>query len=280
LLHYRPAMALPYPEGEVFFKRSVLKDNDNGLDPDNLASFNSHALVEWCWNESYRSSYSRSHALYQPGKHDEKKKYYYNNAMVISFGTKEGFETNVGSGDGDSRHDSRHSGIEREVKTLLPASEEYERRQRGGPLMTALTPIKLEPSQPYMYIDLTFPIRAVYFPLAQKPSKVFPDLCSYLMVDFRLRQGVRMWDKPKIEGKTEQMFREQMEREGIDAREKERLQQLLNSYLKSKRNVPPPYVPMNFDLHAGLGVRPNCESRSTFPSIRVSQTEFRVTYIL
>lgn len=90
-------------------------------------------------------------------------------------------------------HYSRHSGIKRMVKTMLPDdSDEYEKRAKGGPVLTTVTPIKLNPSQPYMYIDLNVPIRAVYFPLAQKPSTVFPDLCSYLMVDFRMRQGVRM----------------------------------------------------------------------------------------
>ena len=73
-------------------------------------------------------------------------------------------------------------------------TDEYEKRAKGGPLMTAITPVKLHPDQPYMYIDLNVPIRAVYFPLAQKASSVFPDLCSYLMVDFRMRQGVRMYD--------------------------------------------------------------------------------------
>jgi hypothetical protein len=49
-----------------------------------------------------------------------------------------------------------------------------------------------------MWIDLMFPVRAVYFPLQQKPSKDYPDLCTYLMVDFRLRKGVKIMDQPQF----------------------------------------------------------------------------------
>lgn len=273
-------MALPYPEGEVFFKRSVLKDNGNGLDPDNLTSFNGHALIEWCWNQSSGSSYSRSHSLYQPGVFEKDKRYYYNDALVVQFGTEEGFENKVGSGDGDTRHDSRHSGIKRLVKTSLPASGEYERRQRGGTLMTALTPIKLEPDEPYMYIDLTFPIRAIYFPLAQKPSKVFPDLCSYLMVDFRLRQGVEMWDTPVLLPPREERVLLPNEQKMKSAME-EKIQEALRAGKKSEAasirkkldrildyNT---WVPMEFDSQAGLGIKSNREPNPSyfeFPSTR------------
>lgn len=117
--------------------------------------------------------------------------------MIVSFGTREGFENPVWR-ETDGLHYSRHSDIKRVVKTMLPdETDAYETRANNGPVMTAVTPIKLELSQPYMYIDLNVPIRAVYFPLAQKPSTVFPDLCSYLMVDFRMRQSVYMYDVVK-----------------------------------------------------------------------------------
>jgi hypothetical protein len=191
-------MALPYPEGEVFFKRSVLKNSGYDLDPDNLTSFNSHALIEWCWNaEAEGKGFARNRICHISGKHNDKDQYAYWHAMVVSFGTQTGFEKRVSMGS-DRRHDSRHSDIKRTVKTTLPDdTDEYEKRARGGPLKTAVTPIKLKPGEPYMYIDLNVPIRAVYFPLAQKPSTIFPDLCSYLMVDFKMRQGVKMFDNVK-----------------------------------------------------------------------------------
>lgn len=105
-------------------------------------------------------------------------------SMNALFSAEDGVEQPVFR-ESDGMHYNRHSGIKRIVKTKLPDdSEEYEKRAKGGPLMTAVTPIKLKPGQPYMFVDLNVPIRAIYFPLAQKPSTVFPDLCSYLMVDF------------------------------------------------------------------------------------------------
>jgi hypothetical protein len=44
-------MALPYPEGEVFFMRSVLRNKDPAhYQADNPAHFYSHFMVEYIWN--------------------------------------------------------------------------------------------------------------------------------------------------------------------------------------------------------------------------------------
>jgi hypothetical protein len=274
-------MALPYPEGEVFFKRSVLKNNGHNLDPDNLTSFNSHALIEWCWNEQgFGTGFTRNYIHHISGKYSKEEEYTYWDAMVVSFGTKDGFEKPVSAGS-DHRHDSRHSGIERVVSTTLPRNtDEYEKRAKGGPLKTAVTPIKLDPSQPYMYIDLNVPIRAVYFPLAQKPSTVFPDLCSYLMVDFRMRQGVYMYNTLWFEEEEEVRLtlddiEEQGEDEAVANYEKrkkeqeegpERRTRELEEALKGSKNSKEWYPDaqgrqvriMNFDLYSGLGSLPDC----------------------
>ncbi|KAM0723079.1 hypothetical protein Q7P37_001279 [Cladosporium fusiforme] len=275
-------MALPYPEGEVFFKRSVLKNNGNGLNPDNLTSFNSHALIEWCWNETPGGGgYSRNRVKHRIGKHNKNEEFGFYDSMIVMFGTKEGFEKKVGRADSDTRHDSRHSGIERMVKTQLPEdTDEYEKRKKGGPLMTAVTPIKLDNDLPYMYIDLIFPIRAIYFPLAQKPSSVFPDLCSYLMVDFRLRQGVKMFDVPRsadtpsIEETLEFwkfLFdcnsKDELHDMRLNSRQKTMLMAFNIPYemltmdqvkefvrFKVKEHYHRSEIPMDFDLYAGLGV--------------------------
>ena len=42
-------MAIPYPEGEVLFKRNVL-NHSSGFDADNEDSFYKHALIESAWN--------------------------------------------------------------------------------------------------------------------------------------------------------------------------------------------------------------------------------------
>jgi hypothetical protein len=285
-------MALPYPEGEVFFKRSVLKNNGHNLDPDNLTSFNSHALIEWCWNEqAIGSGFARNRICHVSGKYSSKEQYAHWNAMIVSFGTKEGFEKLVSAGS-DGRHDSRHSGIKREVSTVLPSdTDEYEKRAKGGPLMTAITPVKLHPDQPYMYIDLNVPIRAVYFPLAQKPSTVFPDLCSYLMVDFRMRQSVFMYDRVDFEAR-EEVDADELQDESQDeylkaiyqAQKQEReaqareLEEALKGCKDPKRKYeqkPEWYYDahglavkvMEFDLYSGLGSLPDCEFTITITSL-------------
>ena len=62
---------------------------------------------------------------------------------------------------------------------------------RGGPAKTILRPVPLIDAR-YMLIDWLNPFRAIYFPLAHQAGPGFEDLCVYLMIDFRLRQGVQI----------------------------------------------------------------------------------------
>ncbi|KAL8691175.1 MAG: hypothetical protein Q9224_004235 [Gallowayella concinna] len=64
-------------------------------------------------------------------------------------------------------------------------------KDQGGPEKVHLQPVTLGLER-YMYLDLTVPVRAVYFPIAAKSSEFNEGLCTYLMVDFRLRKGVKM----------------------------------------------------------------------------------------
>jgi hypothetical protein len=114
-----------------------------------------------------------------------------------------------------------------------------------------------------MYIDLTFPIRAIYFPLAQKPSKVFPDLCSYLMVDFRLRQGVQMWNQP-----TAGLDNKDTVEEDPDIDPEDIVFPGGDPFRDHPSHVK--RIPMEFDLYAGLGLRPDCKSTS-FPGLILSE---------
>ena len=62
---------------------------------------------------------------------------------------------------------------------------------KGGPLKTVLNPFPLTNAN-YMLIDWLTPVRAIYLPLAHQAGPGYEDLCVYLMIDFRLRQGVQM----------------------------------------------------------------------------------------
>ena len=61
----------------------------------------------------------------------------------------------------------------------------------SGPLKTILRPVPMVRAK-YMLIDWVNPIRAIYFPLAHQAGPGYEDLCVYLMIDFRLRQGVEV----------------------------------------------------------------------------------------
>ena len=73
-------------------------------------------------------------------------------------------------------------------------------RDKGGPEKVILCPVATGPEK-YHFLDVSVPIRAIYFPLASRVSAVNEDLCSYLMIDFRLRKWVQVRDF--LSGKTE-----------------------------------------------------------------------------
>lgn len=93
----------------------------------------------------------------------------------------------------------RHSSSVPSVDAMLMIACRYKKRGAGGPAKIVLSPVELlndkDGPLPFMWIDLNFPVRAIYLPLQYQPSKDYPDLCSYLMLDFRLRKGVKMFDQ-------------------------------------------------------------------------------------
>ncbi|KAI4247765.1 MAG: hypothetical protein L6R40_001351 [Gallowayella cf. fulva] len=62
----------------------------------------------------------------------------------------------------------------------------------GGPHKVCIMPVQLG-NEPFMFLDCTAPIRAVYFPLAHVCSEAIPNICSYMMVDFRLRDAINFY---------------------------------------------------------------------------------------
>jgi hypothetical protein len=65
-----------------------------------------------------------------------------------------------------------------------------------------LGPIKLvnteELSLRWMWIDLNFPIRAIYLPLQYIASIDYPEMRTYLMNDFRFRRETIIFDQPQF----------------------------------------------------------------------------------
>ncbi|KAL8880738.1 MAG: hypothetical protein Q9198_001917 [Flavoplaca austrocitrina] len=65
-----------------------------------------------------------------------------------------------------------------------------------------------------MYLDLTFPIRGIFFPLAQKAAAKFPTMCKYVRLDFK-RLPVKIPYEMNEEQKRVAQIARSMEREGI-----------------------------------------------------------------
>lgn len=62
-----------------------------------------------------------------------------------------------------------------------------------GPKKVAIRSIRFLAGK-FMYIDLTIPLRAVYFPIAHQSDEKFTDMCTYLMVDFTHRDPLWIHD--------------------------------------------------------------------------------------
>lgn len=181
-------MALPYPEGEVYFKRSLLKYPGFAMDTDDKA-FYSNVLVECVWNLWYNSNAATTttknqlRAKYMAGKVED-----YN----TTFGLWR-TQSALFSDSNDGTHVTREIVLEKNTNLY-----EVRDADKGGIDKVHLQPVTLGPER-YMYLDLTVPVRAIYFPIAAKSSAFNEEVCTYLMVDFRLRKGVKMRNRQSDE---------------------------------------------------------------------------------
>lgn len=143
-------------------------------------------MIEWVWNEPKGDSahiHSRNATKADTDGDGDNKAYW--ECLNVMFDT------------GVNGRMKFKTPVQRLVRLMAPSrgNNEYKKRAAGGPPKVILTPVELFSDLPYMFIDLVFPVRTIYFPLAQKASADYPGLCTYLMVDFRLRKGVSMgWD--------------------------------------------------------------------------------------
>ncbi|CAO1600292.1 MAG: hypothetical protein LQ349_009024 [Xanthoria aureola] len=176
-------MALPYPEGEVLFRRSALS-HQSGFNASNAQSFYSHALVETAWNMAFVQGLSvdtrnwvHPRSPMNVVKGQMWRTYFgFFDFQRVSFGpnkTGSGITRRVALGCNDNGNEARDF-------------------DSGGPHKVCIMPVRLG-NEPFMFLDCTAPIRAVYFPLAHVCSEAFPDICSYLMVDFRLRETINFY---------------------------------------------------------------------------------------
>ena len=175
-------MALPYPEGIVYFKTDALKQS--GFSATNDKDFYGNFLVEYVWNHAPFSGSDLAHTK-QAHAHSGRLHIGYGDWYATRFGVWDTMHFNFG----DNRDGSE---LKRRVicKTNTDFNEIRD-KDSGGPRKIRLCPVPMGPEK-YVFIDLVVAVRAIYFPLASQASAINKDLCSYLMIDFRLRKGVQM----------------------------------------------------------------------------------------
>ncbi|KAH7031529.1 uncharacterized protein B0I36DRAFT_363208 [Microdochium trichocladiopsis] len=164
-------MAMPYPEGEVYFQRSTLKCTDSN--PENMIEIASHVLVEYIYNRPHEGTGGpRARTIYADYKTTQ---HGHPNKIILMF--KE---------NADDEKPRRILRVD-----PCPDGEAYE-QGRGGVDRVLIRPISVTPRDGYMFMDLEVPLRAVYLPLAPRVDSRYPDLRTYLMVTFRFRKGAHI----------------------------------------------------------------------------------------
>ena len=158
--------------------KSGAKD-DWSYDPDKLEDFTSHILIEYIYNRpSAIFPGTRNHACTtEVGKY----KAYYPDCWNVFFASS---LESVG----------RKGVVANKLVRLgtMDTATEYRDRENDGPDKVCIVPVPVGAKDKYMCIDLIMPVRAIYLPLSQKVGKIHPDLCTFLMLDFRYRRGVKM----------------------------------------------------------------------------------------
>ena len=198
-------MALPYPEGQVYFRRSALNLNTPpyNFDVQDATSFYSHCLLENVWNTWAFSSNTNPNINNVPAHPRSKALKGHADNYGTLFG-KSHFSRSIctlvlsdhpaGVWDKTSvMFSDNQDGASYDSMVQLENNINYNElrsRDKGGPLKTILRPIPLQPDRKFMLIDWVNPFRAVYFPIAHQAGPGYEDLCVYLMIDFRLRQSV------------------------------------------------------------------------------------------
>ncbi|KAJ5556964.1 hypothetical protein N7494_000879 [Penicillium frequentans] len=210
-------MALSYPQGECFFKRSALKSaEENRFDAEDEKQFYSTMLVEVIWNkEAY-------HGSQEVGKFARHKRSNYkivmdagvlldeNGKVDISVGTDPfkwktmyGNYTHLPFNYGQYSQPSRRAQHE-----LCTWGRRFKLREQGDAYESwfMFVPVPTSDEQ-WVFIDRLCSIRAIYIPVSHIASEKSQDLCTYLHVRFNNMQDIELqYHKDKTPEKFAEIF--------------------------------------------------------------------------
>ncbi|KAF5000457.1 hypothetical protein FGRMN_1788 [Fusarium graminum] len=168
-------MASYYPEGECYFQRSSLTYS-GGFSAQRERDFYTHVLLEYQWN-GWRAinQTSRSHAR-----------------SAWTSGTGQFWNTRFGDWDrfwvGESKFRNPDQCTFRHGHANSLNWNECRDLDRGGTRKYIIRPVMIHsPDTQWLWIDATIPLRAIYLPVVQTTDEAFPGLCTYVVIDFRHR---------------------------------------------------------------------------------------------
>ncbi|KAF5026919.1 hypothetical protein F66182_949 [Fusarium sp. NRRL 66182] len=174
-------MASYYPEGECYFVRSSLRYANN-WSAENTNQFYNHVLLEYYWNGWVNvSQQTRSHPRSQ-WRHGQ---------AQGTWRTRYGDWDRFWVGESRDRNPDNMLAVHNHPNSLN--WNECRDHERGGPRKYILRPVRIHnPNTQWLWIDATIPLRAIYFPVAQRTDQAFPNLCTYAVIDFRQRSQIEM----------------------------------------------------------------------------------------
>ncbi|KAL5339783.1 hypothetical protein BJX70DRAFT_397491 [Aspergillus crustosus] len=179
-------MAVPYPQGECFFRRSALKsyitDTKNPrFNAEDESHFYSTMLIEMVWNrESHHGSAETNGTKGHPHKRSDYEVVYGGGGWKTYYGAYKHLPLTYG----DYRKPTRRVQTE-----LCTWGWRFKNRERGAAYETIeqawfmFVPMPTR-EEDWVYIDRLCCIRAIYLPVAHKTSEKNPDMCTYLHVRF------------------------------------------------------------------------------------------------
>ncbi|KAK6810952.1 hypothetical protein RU639_013269 [Aspergillus parasiticus] len=140
-------MALPYPEGKCYFKRSALRHRYyGGYDADDDNQFYKHILVEYIWNVEADHG---SRAANSPNGYSHPR----------------------------SKSGNRFKG--------------YEKGQQSAEAWFMPMPMVGKENTSCIFLDHLSHIRAIYIPVSKHTSEEFPDLSTWVWINFTARESVK-----------------------------------------------------------------------------------------